>query len=257
VRTVYVAPPELLPFFHAHLARLETRSLASLPCDALDGRLEEPAFVLDVNPWSAIERPRERLLSRLADGGLFASEVRRTVFDAARTRATLYERAGLEAEWCRSLCRYGFQTAPAPVPRGAAVSTLAELQRPSDGWGDLELGPDLVPWRWGLRERVVIRFHGRLPAGRYVLHLRGGRQPFPRDEVALRGEIPGTANGFVAEVGTGPFAVAEPVTLTAPLSDPTVIVEHPLWSPAQELGSGDPRRLSFQLHAAWFEPAGS
>ncbi|HLE84983.1 MAG TPA: hypothetical protein VJG13_11630, partial [Thermoanaerobaculia bacterium] len=257
VRTVYLAPPELLPFFHAHLARLETRSLASLPCDALDGRLEEPALVLDVNPWSAIERPRERLLSRLTDGGLFASEVRRTVFDAARTRATLYELAGLEAEWCRSLCRYGFQTAPAPVPTGAAVSTLAELQRPSDGWGDLELGPDLVPWRWGLRERAAIRFQGRLPAGRYVLHIRGGRQPFPRNRVALRGEIPGAANGFVAEVGAGPFALAEPVTLTAPLSDPTVIVEHPLWSPGQVLGNGDPRRLSFQLHAAWFEPAGS
>lgn len=142
----------------------------------------------------------------------------------------------------RSLCRYGFQTAPPPVP---------------DGWGDLELGPDLVPWRWGLRKRAAIRFQGRLPAGRYGLYLRGGRQPFPRDPVALGGEIAGTASGFAAEVGAGAFALAEPVTLTEPLSDPTVIVERPLWSPDQVLGSGDPRRLSFQLHAAWFEPAGS
>jgi hypothetical protein len=32
-------------------------------------------------------------------------------------------------------------------------------------------------------------------------------------------------------------------------------LRHPLWSPAERLGTGDPRRLAFQLHGAWFEPA--
>lgn len=265
VRTAYVVPSELLPFFRDHLAGIDARPLERLPCDVLEGRAAEPVAVLDVNPWTRIEGPRERLFRRLADGRLLASGVRRTLLDESRTRATLYELTGLEEPWFRSLCRHGFRRAPAPVPAQAAARALPEAQRRSDGWGDVELGADLRPFRWGTRRTVRIRFEGGLAPGRYVLHLRGRRQPYPAREALFRGRVVGSAGsgagdgtadeggGFARTVPSGAFALEEPVTLAAPLEDPVVLVEHPTWSPARELGSDDRRRLTFQLLGAWFE----
>ena len=258
ISKVYVMPSELIPYFRDLLAGLEVRPIGELPCDALSRpRAGSRAEVLDLDPWPVIAKPQERLAERLLDGGLLAQRVVGNQLDEHRTRAVLYELDDLRPEWCVSLCRHGFLPAPPSVPPAAPATALARDQEVGDGWGDLEIGPDLRFYRWGIAPQVAVRFSGSVGPGRFVLHVEGARQAFPTPVALLGGSLAHGAVRFSRALPAGPFHLEVPVTLDTGIRAPVLELHHPLWSPARVLGAEDPRDLSFQLFAAWFEPVGS
>jgi hypothetical protein len=101
--------------------------------------------------------------------------------------------------------------------------------------------------RWGAAPQVTVRFDRQLGPGDYVLHYRGYRTALPTPSVSLRFRFEATELA-VAEP-EGDFAVGFRFHLDR-ATRPLLLVEHPVWSPADSPGS---RRLSSLLWYAWID----
>ena len=184
-------------------------------------------------------------------------------FPAPRHNSRLYRLEGLEAERLRSLCSTGWASRATRRLASAPSKALPETQSDLAHWSFLEIeveaGPDgavaIETFRWATGAVTPLIFDAPLPAGRYLLHLEGVRQPHPREAETLALALDGTGVRHEAVVVPGRFEVAVPVALERPLRRPLLRVSHPTWSPAAVGRSADRRRLAFALSAAWFEEA--
>jgi hypothetical protein len=241
--TLYVMPSELAPFVRETFAGFELRRIEDLACSP-----PPEALVLDVNPWPALDRPRDQVVARALRGGRLAADVARHDADPQGT-AVAYRLRGVDPGFARELCDRGLRPAGG-APPGALSAGLPEDQLSGDGWSYLELDGQLDARRWATRSEVRIRFDRALPAGDYLLHLRGIRQPFPAEHAELSLELTGSSFRREATLGPGPFELTYPLTLDR-AGRPTLRVRHPTWSPAEAMGTRDRRQLAFLLDAAW------
>ena len=241
---LYVTPSVLAPFVRRTFADFDLRPVEEMVCSG-----SANALVLDVNPWPALDRSRDLVLARAIGSGRLAAKVTTRHWRDAQTTADLYRLDGIDDGLARELCRRGLAPLTA-VPADAVAAALPGAQLSADGWSYVELDPELRARRWATRPAVRVRFDRAVPAGSYLLHLRANRQPFPHETVPL--ELDLDAAGLHTEVA----APAGPVDLTLPVTfrhrlRPVLWVRHPVWSPADALGTGDRRQLSLLFEAAW------
>lgn len=244
---LFVTPSELAPFVRRTFAGFDLRPIEELACSPPDA-----ALVLDVNPWPALDRTRDLVMAQAIGAGLLAAGVDRRDFSDLQTSATLYRLEDLDRDLAAELCRRGFRPT-ATAPADAIAAAEPEDQLAGDGWSYLEL-EGLEARRWGTRPRVRIRFDRVVPPGSYLLHLRGARQPYPDEVATLAVRMAGTSLDAELPVAPGAIDLALPVEIER-ARRPVLSVGHPTWSPAAEMGSIDPRRLSFLFDAAWLAPA--
>lgn len=210
-------------------------------------------MVLDLNPWPQVERARDRVLARAANRGRLAVEARWEELPPPALGASLLHLAGAGAgPRARELCERALAP-PRPWRAEPAAVALPEDQLFADGWSRLDLGDELVPRRWGAAPQATLRFDRPLQPGRYTLHLVGHRSRWPRavEEVCI--EPPGVGSVCSAHP-EGRFEAVVPFAVERRRLWPRAVVRHPVWSPAQVGRSGDRRRLSVLLEAAWIEP---
>jgi hypothetical protein len=242
-RKVYVMPSELLPFVRDTFEGFELHRIEDLACFP-----SAEALVLDVNPWPALDRARDQVVARAIRGRRLAAEVERRESDSQGT-VVAYRLHGVDLDFARELCARGLRPTGG-APSEAISSALPEDQLAGDGWSYLELDAQLDARRWATRDEVRLRFDRPVPAGEYLLHLRGIRQPYPRERVELSVDLEGSAFHGEPILGTGPFELTFPVTLDG-AGRPALRVGHPTWSPAETMGTRDRRRLAFLFDAAW------
>lgn len=246
---IYVMPSELAPFYRRSLAQYEIRRIEELPCGALEA---EEITVLDVNSWATLDRPRDRLARHFLSRQGIARVVKRRKLPEGRDDVGVIHLVAPNRQRFRPLCPAGFTSRLARELSAAAAIGLPEGQSGPD-WSWLEISDDLTTGRWATREIVEVSFDGDLPAGEYLLHLVGERQPFPAPKVPMRFEIPIAGWAHRVDVDAGGFHLTLPIRLERTLPVVTMKVEHPTWSPRIVGLSGDNRTLSFMLRAAWFE----
>jgi hypothetical protein len=244
---LFVTPSELAPFVRRTFAGFDLRPLEELACSP-----PEAALVLDVNPWPSLDRTRDLVMTQAIGAGQLAAGVERRDFSDPQTTATLFRLEDLDRGLAAELCRRGFRPT-ATAPADAIAAAEPEDQLAGDGWSYLEL-EGLEARRWGTRPRVRIRFDRVVPPGRYLLHLRGARQPYPDEVATLAVLMAGTSLDAELPVAPGPIELSLPVEIGRSRR-PVLSIGHPTWSPAAEMGSNDPRRLSFLFDAAWLAPA--
>ena len=242
-QSVFLSPAELIPFVRDSLPALTLAPAHRFPCD-----FSPPLAVLDVNPWKSLARPRDLLLMHLVGTPSEGVSAARHPFRDDRITATLYVVDGLDPVLAAALCQRELAPAPSAPPAGATAT--AEDQLSGDGFSYLEFSGDGAARRWSTAPTVVMRFDRELPAGPYVLHFRGARASYPAAAVVMSFEMPGSDLDRPISVGAGEIALDLPLVLRG-RRRPQLLVDHPLWSPADELGSRDPRLLGFQLHTAW------
>jgi hypothetical protein len=246
---LYVLPSELLPFYRRSLSEYDLRRIEELPCGALEA---DQVTVLDLNPWPSLDRPRDRLARHFLRQPGIARSVERRNLPEGRDDVRVIHLTAPSRERFRPLCPAGFASRLARELSAAAAVGLPEAQGGPD-WSWLEIGDDLTTGRWAARESVQVSFDRGLPAGEYLVHLVGERQPFPAAEVPMRLEIPTAGWSHRVDVGVGGFHLTLPITLERPLAGVALEIEHPTWSPRAVGLSGDDRTLGFMLRAAWFE----
>lgn len=247
-RGVYLSPSELIPFVASSLPGLRLLPAESFPCGS-----SLPVLVLDVNPWKSIARPRDLLLAHLLDNPTPRIAATRLPFRDDRIIAILYAVENLDEEVAAALCER--QLEPVPSAPAAAASAAAWEQRPGDGFSYLEFTGESNARRWSTAPRVAVRFDRHLPAGSYVLHFRAARAPYPAATVPMRFQLPSSNLDLQVPVSAGQVVLDLPFLLEKG-TRPRLLVGHPLWSPAEELASGDPRQLGFQFQAAWITRRG-
>jgi hypothetical protein len=242
---LYVTPSELAPFVRRTFAGFDLRPVEEMVCSGSDR-----ALVLDVNPWRSLDRSRDLVLARVLAPGRLAAAVTVREWRDAQTTATLFRLDGLDHALAAELCRRGL--APRnPVPGDAVAAALPGDQLSGDGWSYVELDPELRARRWATRSEVRVRFGRAVPAGSYLLHFRAHREPYPHRVEDL--ELKLGAARLRTEVPPGPVDLTLRVTFDH-RTRPELRVRHPAWSPAEVLGTGDRRRLTFLFEAAWLTP---
>lgn len=253
--TLYVIPSEMIPFVRHELRGFEPRPIEDLPCRLTT----DPARVqrvLDLNSWRELRGlagGRDRIARQaLLDDTLTTEGTTSLLREEGKMRIDLFRLDGAPSALAHALCQRGWSAASLPFPDDALAVAHPAAQRKDDGWSYTELRPDLSSQRWAKWQQVALRFDGRAGPGAVVLRLAGERRPFPEETATLRLTLDGTEIGAFP-LGPGPFDLTVPVELESPLVDPIVVVEHPVWSPAQELGNRDRRRLSFLFRGAWIE----
>lgn len=245
---LFVTPSELAPFIRGIFPTFTLRPVEELVC-ARPGS----AVVLDVNPWKTLDRTRDMVLSRAILSGRLAAAVERRDWQDAQTSATAYRLDRLDPELAGHLCARGLAP-PSPVPAQAVASAKPEDQLAGDGWSYLELDESFDAWRWSARPDVRLRFDRAVPPGSYLLHLKGSRQPYPRERIDLELHMDGGGLDASLPLGPGAIDLVLPVTFRTSRR-PVLRIHHPTWSPAETLGSNDPRELAFRFDAAWLTPA--
>jgi hypothetical protein len=246
---IYIMPSELAPYFRRSLAEYDIRRIEELPCGALDARA---VTILDVNPWRALDRTRDRLVRHLLLRARSAERIERRRLPEGRDDVKVTRLFDPDRDRFATLCRTGLVSRLAGLTELAASRALPEDQE-GPGWSFLEIGNDLTTGRWATIETANVVFDRPLPAGSYLLHLVGERQPYPRETLDLRVELEGTGVRLDTSVGAGAFDISRPITIEAPIARPVLSVHHPTWSPSDVGLSGDDRTLAFLLRAAWFE----
>lgn len=241
--TLYVMPSELAPFVRGTFAGFDLRGIEDLVCSPPDD-----ALVLDVNPWPALDRTRDLVITHAIRAGRLAA-AREQRDSGAQAAAVAYRLDGMDEDLARELCSRGASPLPTAPPE-ALTSAAPEDQLGGDGWSYLELDEQLDARRWATRPEVRIRFDRPVPAGDYLLHLRGARQPYPSEQAELWMHLKGSSRDHRVALGPGPFELTLPVTLQRS-GQPALRVRHPTWSPATAMGSSDTRQLSFLFDAAW------
>jgi hypothetical protein len=249
-RRLYVMPSELLPFFRRSLRAYEARGIEELPCA---GRGQ--AVVLDVNFWKSIDRPRDHLVRHLIESSALADAVSQRRFPEPTGDYAVYRLEGLHEQRLRELCASGLSSRFARELARGPSRALAENQHNTGYWSFVETGAELETSRWSVSPVTPVIFDRPLAAGDYVLHVKGYREPYPRDSQPMGFRLRRSGLAVSAEVGGGAFHLEFPLRLERPLRRPVLIVEHELWSPAEVGASKDTRKLSFLLYAAWFEAA--
>lgn len=248
---LYVLPSELAPFVRRSLAEFEIRRIEELPCGAFEA---EEVTVLDLNPWPALDRPRDRLARHLLSRPLIGEAVTRRALPEGRDDVRVTHIVKPDADRFGALCPGGFVSRLARELSAAEAIALPEGQG-GPSWSWLEIADDLTTGRWGSREVVEMQFDRDLGAGSYRFHLVGERQPFPTAEAEIRVELREVGWSHRETVGTGGFHLVVPITLDRDLPAPVAEIAHPTWSPNTVGLSGDRRTLGFLLRAAWFERA--
>jgi hypothetical protein len=243
VQSVFLSPAELIPFVRGSLPSLTLLPAPSFPCEP---RL--PLLVLNVNPWKSLARPRDLLLDHVLGTSSHPVAVTRAPFHDDRVTATLYAVDALADDLAADLCAR--QLEPTRSAPEAEATATAWDQLSGDGYSYLEFTGDLRVHRWSTAPTVVVRFDRDLPAGQYELHFRGARAPYPVATALMRFRMPGADLDLDVPVDAGPLVLDRPFSLTRG-TRPRLLVDHPLWAPADHLGSQAPRELGFQFEAAW------
>jgi hypothetical protein len=255
--TLYVMPSEMIPFVRGELDGFDPRPIEELPCHLAAG-IETSTPVLDLNPWRELRGlagGRDRIARQtVLDGTLTTGGTTSLLREAGKMRIDLVRLDGTPTPLAHALCERGWSAAPLPFPDDALAVAHPAAQKRQEGWSYTELRDDLSAQRWAKWERVTLRFDGIVPQGAVVVHLTGERRPFPEETATLRLLLGETEVGAVS-LGPGPFHLTVPTEMDRALTDPILTVEHPTWSPAEELGTADRRSLSFLFHAAWIERA--
>lgn len=248
---LHVTPLELAPFVRHSFPGYEIVEPRWIVCS--DHRSYPVDLLLDANPWTALDRPSDKLLARVLVPGRLAAEVDRHDFRDPQMTATAYRLSGFDESLAAELCDLDLEPR-SPVPEMAVSAARPGGQLAADGWLFVDVGPDLVARRWSARPEVRLRFDREVPAGRYRLHLAGHREPYPQPVESLTLDLEGVGPLGVTSVPAGRFAVDLPVSFEN-AGRPRLTVGHPLWSPAEEAASRDRRWLGFQLEAAWLVPS--
>lgn len=247
---LHVMPSELLPYYRRSLRDYEVRRIEELPCAA-----RGQAVVLDVNFWKSIDRPRDLLVRHLIESSALADAVSQRKFPEPTRDYAVYRLEGLHQERLRELCASGLSSRFARELARVPSKALAENQHNTVYWSFVETGAELEMSRWSVSPVTPVIFDRPLAAGRYVLHVMGYREPYPRDPQPMGFRLRHTELAVSADVAGGAFHLEFPLRLDRPLRRPVLLVEHALWSPTEVSGSHDARKLSFLLYAAWFEAA--
>lgn len=147
--------------------------------------------------------------------------------------------------------------APEPeFPENANATCSPRWLERGDGWGDLEEHADGTgAWRWSVERNVWIRFEKPLPAGRYVLHIKGLRHGAWDSKATMQIQVRGESKRFYGEVPTGQWNLSIPFTLEHDHAAPVMRVFFPT-APISSYDpeSGDPRWVGFLCEAAWVSP---
>lgn len=242
--TLYISPSELAPFVRRTFPELELRPVEDLVCSS-----PRRALVLDVNPWTNLDRARDVVLRRVIKTGRLAPRVERRDWVDLQTSATLYRLDDIDAVVARSLCETGLSPRSA-IPADAVSSARPEDQLAGDGWSYLELDDDLRARRWARVPGARLLFDRRVPAGGYVLHIVGVRLPYPEEVVVVGVDSADRALDVETPLPPGPFELTLPMTLERSRR-PVLRLRHPVWSPAEATGSNDRRQLSILFEGAW------
>lgn len=246
---VYLFPPALVPFYRQTFAAFDLR-----PIDELPAHLEPGSgfTAVSVSSWRQLDRPGDHLARAFLEPGRLGSSVERWGFPEGRPECEVYRVEEVDPGWLERLRRFGFTSALGREQAAQAALALPEAQRESDGWSFFEMTEDLRTYRWSSSAAVTLRFAP--PAqGCKTLVLRGYRLPYPEEVVEM---ILATDDGTELDRWQqGPGEFERRISL-AGAGLQAVRVTHPQWSPAEELGSGDRRRLGFQLLGAWLGECG-
>ena len=249
-RPVFAFPSELLPFYRRTLAPYAVRPIDELPCGIVESA--EGAVVLDLDPWPGLDGARDRLVARSLRPGALARSIHRIALPPGDPLVTVHALRGLDRDRLAALCERGWRPAGIEPPAGAVAVALPEDQTRADGWSRLEIAGDLASGRWGSAPVSVLRLPGPIAAGRYRLHVLGERSPHPRAVERMR-VVPPEGPSVVRAIGAGPFELDVPIEISRPREGLRVAIHHPVWRPAEALGTRDRRRLTFYLRGAWLE----
>jgi hypothetical protein len=246
---LYVMPSELIPFYRRSLASFEVHRIEDWPCASSS----PAASVLNLNRWTDLDRPRDLVAKHLILGSLASDQVRWASYPEPHGDHTVYRLEGQRSAVLEGLCARGLSNIGPQLPPTALSGALPRDQDPADHWSYLEVGSDLDLYRWGSGEQVTIRFDRKIPAGSYLLHLKGARTTQPHSRIDLGLELVGAEKPPPRNLEAGPFHLKIPVTVNHTLRPPSLRVRHPVWSPE---GTGS-RQLSFLFYSAWIEPSTS
>jgi hypothetical protein len=254
--TVYIMPPELMPYYRATLGAHDARRIEDLTAvpDTVDS-----VTVLNLNPWSTLQFPRDTRLLAILNEGKLAERTESWRFPPWAPVWDYYETFQLEG-WdhlhAARLGANGFMPLATPPPSEALSFASPLDQHLRDGWQALEVGVEGSTWRWSGATSLKLRLRGGLEPGRYRFHLSGFRHPYPTPVTEMSIKVGEDQSVVQAPVMAGIFQIDIPVQLDRALSRPAVIIRHPVYRTADyEPGSNDPRLLGFILYSAWISRA--
>jgi hypothetical protein len=171
--SILVQPSELIPYFSKTLAPWKPLPIEAMP-QASNG--SKDVWFLLMHPFFWIDTERDvALLSLLKANKLgvpvdITQSVGENYFTAVRIK-------DFRAEEARKFAEAGFGARPIAPPPGAWETTGPTQWRRRDGWGYLEVDPNLTSYRWSSRLVSRIRLTRPLGPGEIAIRLQGALPP--------------------------------------------------------------------------------
>ncbi len=245
---IVFVPERLRPYFRRTLAAVRARPVKELPCLVQGSR---PVLILNLNRWRSLDTADDLTLHVAIAQGKLENERAWKIpeatgdFELVSVRRT--DQDELLARWCKDGIKPG--SSAIPSASGVVVDAAELLQR--DGWSYLEFDEHLVPYRWSLAERSIIRLPTKADQRTGILRLSGARTDRPTARAELVVRVPCADWQTTTELSAGSFDLALPVSLPRRCRDVKVEVSHPLW----RVQPTDPssRRLGVLIRSVVFE----
>jgi hypothetical protein len=145
-----------------------------------------------------------------------------------------------------------------PLYSKAITVALPEAQLYIDGFSHLEIPTQGEPFCWGSQEKCHLRFDQPISPGEYLLKINLFRHPYPEEKIKMTFSFLGEDTSYTKTVDPGATILSIPVSLKKRSFTPTLITEHPIWTPKEHLENNqDTRELTFLFSGAWLEPVES
>jgi hypothetical protein len=199
---LFVLPADLIPYFSQTLSRWKV-----MPVDAM-ARLPngfKNACILLANSFYWIDREHDVAFKAVLSSGQLGS------FETAKPQSvddfTLATIGVFRADGARELAKTSFCAKPAPaLDKDWEISTAGQW-RHRDGWGFLEVSPNLFSYRWSEVLNSAVQLSRPLRPGEIAIRVQGavpslGDKPVPPVYVGIEGEL---AYATVNLAGGGSF----------------------------------------------------
>jgi hypothetical protein len=251
--TLYVIPPEMIPYHRRTLAAYDVRRIEDLAASTAEG---DTVHVLRASLWNNVDRERDTILLAAMNNRRFSDDLR--VLDPTMRGNPweyflCYDLIGFHPQAARGLGDVAFRArTPPPLP-GTLQSAHPRDWRLRDGWNNLEIGAELEAWRWSAKPVAKIRFPRPLEPGRYTIALLGLRGAHPNPIETLWVGFEGEEQRVERELPEGWFDLRLDVTLTKRHEQPILRIGHPTYQLPEELSGNsdlDPRALGVFVHQA-------